>query len=143
MSMNERLSMVAPCGIDCGNCSLSMCKDDPSTIDRLVARGIPREKLPCAGCRSIEGDCPVISGTCETYTCVRQKAVDFCYECADFPCSKLCPSSQRADVLPHNMKVFNLCTIRRTGVEGFVEISGDLERLYFKGKMEVGKGPRL
>jgi len=85
----------------------------------------------------------VIVGKCETYLCVCQKAVDFCYECADFPCSKLCPSSQRADVLPHNMKVFNLCTIERNGVEGFVKLSGDLERLYFKGKMEVGRGPQL
>jgi len=143
MSSNERLRMVAPCGIDCGNCTLSLCRDDPATIERLVARGVPREKLPCEGCRSIGGDCPVIVGKCETYLCVRQKAVDFCYECADFPCSKLCPSSQRADVLPHNMKVFNLCTIERNGVEGFVKLSGDLERLYFKGKMEVGRGPQL
>jgi hypothetical protein len=143
VAMKERLRMVASCGIDCGNCSLSMCKDDPSMIDRLVARGIPRDKLPCKGCRNIGGDCPVISGKCETYACVRQKTVDFCYECADFPCSKLCPSSQRADVLPHNLKVFNLCTIQRMGVEGFAKVSGDLERLYFKGHMEIGKGPQL
>jgi len=112
-------------------------------MDRLVARGIPSEKLPCDGCREVAGQCPVIGGTCETYECVRQKAVDFCYECGDFPCSKLCPSSQRADVLPHNLKVFNLCTIERLGVEGFLGVSGSLERLYFKGKMEIGKGPRL
>jgi hypothetical protein len=143
MPTNERLRLVAACGIDCGNCSLNMCKDDPALLDRLVERGIPREKLPCAGCRDVSGDCPVISSKCETYECVGQKAVDFCYECSDFPCSKLCPSSQRADVLPHNLKVFNLCTIERVGVEGFVKLSGDLERLYFKGKMEIGKGPRL
>jgi Protein of unknown function (DUF3795) len=143
MSLNERQRMVAPCGIDCGNCMLSVCRNDPSMIDRLVAKGIPREKLPCEGCRAIEGDCPVITGKCETYACVRQKSVDFCFECADFPCSKLCPSSDRADVLPHNLKVFNLCTIERIGVEGFVRVSGDLERSYFKGKMEIGRGPRL
>ena len=143
MSSNERLSLVAPCGIDCGNCSLNMCKDDPAMIDRLVARGIPREKIPCAGCRNIAGDCPVISGNCETYACVVAKAVEFCHECGEFPCAKLCPSSQRADVLPHNVKVFNLCTIARIGVEGFVKVSADIERRYFKGKMEIGKGPQL
>ena len=84
----------------------------------------------------------MISGTCETYACIQQKAVDFCYECTDFPCSKLCPSSDRANVLPHNMKVFNLCTIERIGLEGFVNVSGDLERSYFKGIMEIGKGPK-
>jgi hypothetical protein len=142
MAMDERLRLVAPCGIDCGNCLLNTCKGDTALIDRLVQRGIPREKLPCAGCWDVDGDCPVIGGKCETYACVGQKGVDFCYKCDDFPCSKLCPSSQRADVLPHNLKVFNLCTIKRVGVEGFVKVSGDLERRYFKGKMEVGKGPQ-
>ncbi len=143
MSTSERLHLVAACGIDCGNCSLNPCKDDPALMDRLVQRGIPREKLPCPGCRNVAGRCPVISAPCETYECVQQKAVDFCSQCGDFPCSKLCPSSQRADVLPHNLKVFNLCTIERLGLEGFVKVSADLERLYFKGRMEIGKGPRL
>ncbi len=143
MSTSERSHLVASCGIDCGNCNLYLCSDNAAMIERLVARGIPREKLPCPGCRNVEGNCPVIGATCETYRCVRQKNVDFCFECADYPCSRLCPSSDRADVLPHNMKVFNLCTIERIGVEAFVKTSGDLERMYFKGKMEIGKGPRL
>jgi hypothetical protein len=143
MSSNERLHLVAACGIDCGNCSLYLCRNDAAMIERLAARGIPREKLPCSGCRRVEGRCPVIGAPCETYQCVNEKRVAFCFDCAEFPCSKLCPSSDRADVLPHNMKVFNLCTIQRTGVERFVKTSADLERLYFKGKMEIGKGPKL
>jgi hypothetical protein len=34
-------------------------------------------------------------------------------------------------------------SIQRMGIEGFVKVSGDLERLYFKGHMEIGKGPQL
>lgn len=112
-------------------------------MDRLAERGIPRDRLPCAGCRNVDGDCPVINLGCETYGCVRSRGVEFCHECSDFPCSKLCPSAQRADVLPHNMKVFGLCTIKRLGVDGFVKVSGELERLYFRGRMEIGKGPSL
>jgi len=37
----------------------------------------------------------------------------------------------------------NLDTIERSGVEAFIKVSGDLERVSFKGKMEIGKGPRL
>ena len=143
MSTEERLHLVAPCGIDCGNCALYMCRHDAGTMDRLIARGIPKEKLPCEGCRSVAGDCPVIPEKCETYVCALQKDVEFCFECAEFPCSKLCPSADRADVLPHNLKIFNLCTIERAGVEGFVKASVDFERLYFKGKMKIGKGPAL
>jgi hypothetical protein len=143
MANDERLLLAAPCGIDCGLCSLNRCKDDPALMEGLVSRGIPREKLPCAGCRNVAGNCPVIGGTCETYACIQRKRVDFCFACDEFPCSKLCPASQRADTLPHNLKVFNLCTIRRTGVEAFVKDSGHIENLYFKGTMEIGKGPKL
>ena len=140
---DERNRLVAPCGIDCGNCALHLSRHDSAAMDRLLARGIPREKLPCDGCRNAEGDCPVIDEKCKTYACVVEKDVDFCFECGDFPCSKLCPSSDRANVLPHNLKVFNLATIERKGVEGFVKVSGDLERLYFKGKMAIGRGPKV
>ena len=143
MLPSERLSLAAPCGIDCGICELNMCRDNPGLMDRLLSRGIPRERLPCAGCRRIEGNCPVIGSTCATYTCVRQKGVHFCYQCDDFPCSKLGPASDRANVLPHNMKMFNLCTIKRVGVEGFVKESLLIKQRYYEGKMEIGKGPQL
>jgi len=46
-------------------------------------------------------------------------------------------------VLPHNTKVFNLCTIKRAGVENFVKISSEIKEKYYKGKMEIGKGPQI
>lgn len=143
MTGKERLGMVAPCGIDCGICELAVCRDNPRMMEVLVSHGIPREKLPCAGCRSVQGGCPVIGGICETYRCVTEKNVEFCHQCADFPCSKLSPASDRANVLPHNMKVFNLCAIQRRGVEAFVSDSAAIMQTYYKGKMEIGKGPRL
>jgi Protein of unknown function (DUF3795) len=143
MPSPERLLLVAPCGIDCGICELNMCKDDPRLMAHLVSRGIPGEKLPCAGCRSVRGNCPVIGSTCETYLCVGRKGVEFCHECSDFPCSKLEPAADRASVLPHNMKTFNLCTIKRRGVEGFVQESLLIKQKYYEGKMEIGKGPAL
>lgn len=143
MTGTERLSLVAPCGIDCGNCRLQMCKDDPRMMDAIVAMGIPREKLPCAGCRGAKGACPVIGGRCDTFSCVSGKKVEFCFQCDEFPCPLLNPAADRADVLPHNTKVFNLCTIKRLGVEGFVRESALIEKKYFKGKMVIGKGPEV
>jgi len=142
MSLPERLQSVAPCGIDCGICELYLCKDNQQLFDYVVSRGIPKEKLPCAGCRTIEGYCPVIGSQCATYACVTDKNVEFCFECCDFPCSKLHPSADRADTLPHNLKMFNLCTIQREGLEGFVALSSEIKKKYFKGKMEIGKGPQ-
>jgi hypothetical protein len=138
-----RTSLVAPCGIDCGICELYTCKDNPAQIEAYASRGIPREKLPCPGCRGCEGECPVIGERCATYSCVSSKGHRFCYECEGFPCAMLNPAADRAPILPHNTKVFNLCTIRRVGVEGFVSLSSDIKQKYYKGKMQVGKGPQL
>lgn len=142
MIANERIRLLAPCGIDCGTCEIYLSKDNEQLRAYLVSKGVPEEKLPCAGCRDIEGNCPVIGNQCETYTCCIKKEVDYCFGCGDFPCSKLNPSSDRADVLPHNLKVFNLCTIQRDGEEAFVKSSGDIKNRYFKGKMAIGSGPQ-
>ena len=140
---NGRTTLVAPCGIDCGVCELNMCKDNPPLREALIAKGIPREILPCSGCRMIQGACPVIPGTCETFKCVGEHHVEFCYECGQFPCVKLQPSADRANILPHNMKVFNLCTMRSIGVEQFVRLSPEIKQRYYAGTMEIGNGPQL
>ena len=143
MGTNKRIALVAPCGIDCGTCELYLCKDDQPLFAYLVSKGIPREKLPCTGCRDMLGHCPVIGNPCATYTCVTGKKVNFCFQCGEFPCARLNPSADRADVLPHNVKVFNLCTIQREGVENFIEISAEIKKRYYKGKMEIGNGPQI
>ncbi len=142
MSTQERINLVAPCGIDCGICELYVCRDNPQLSAYFVSKGIPQEKIPCPGCRNIGGNCPVIDSQCATYACAAGKDVDFCFRCGDFPCARLHPSADRADLLPHNLKVFNLCTIRRDGVEGFIEASAEIKRRYFKGKMKIGSGPQ-
>ena len=143
MSTNARIDLVAPCGIDCGTCELYLCRENEKLLEYLLSKGIPSDKLPCAGCRANQGNCPVIGSQCATYACVAHKEVDFCFQCTEFPCQKLNPSADRAGILPHNMKVFNLCTIQRKGVEGFIELSTEIKGRYYKGTMEIGKGPRI
>ena len=66
---------------------------------------------------------------------------DFCFQCNKFPCPKLNPSAEKAGVLPHNMKVINVCTIQRKGVGGFIEISREIKGRYYKRTMEIGRRP--
>jgi hypothetical protein len=143
MTTIDRRQLVAPCGIDCGNCNLYLSRYDPALMARLIARGIPQDRLPCSGCRNVEGNCPVIGETCASYLCITEKGVGFCFECGGFPCAKLNPAANRAETLPHNVKVFNLCTIQRLGVDEFIQQSAAIEELYFKGKMIIGQGPQL
>lgn len=135
--------LVAPCGTNCGICECYTAKDNPELLEYMVSKGIAREKLPCPGCRPLEGNCPVLGVTCKTYDCISKKNHHFCFECQDYPCSKLQPAADRADVLPHNIKVFNLSTIEHQGLEKFIEKSSEIKQRYYKGKMQVGSGPQL
>lgn len=142
-TLNDRLSMVAPCGIDCGICELHLCKDDQSIYNQLVENVISPGKLPCSGCRALEGNCPLKPMGCETWNCVRENELEFCSGCTDFPCNRLQPTADRADVLPHNLKVFNLCLIYQIGLKAFIERSAEINKRYYFGKMQVGNGPQL
>jgi hypothetical protein len=136
-------ALVAPCGIDCGQCECYTARDDPAILNYLVSVGIPADRLPCAGCRQIEGACPVLKKECDTHRCITDRRLRFCYECKDFPCTRLNPTADRAQQLPHNTKVFNLCYIQKQGLRKFLENSADIKKRYFKGKMIVGEGPRI
>jgi hypothetical protein len=139
----EMLRAAAPCGILCSDCGPFLAKNDPAVLEACVARGIPRDRLPCPGCREVKGFCPVIEGQCATYACLTERGHEFCFECPDFPCEKLNPAADRAEVLPHNLKVFNLCFIRRHGLEAWLKAAPEIKKKYYRGRMEVGQGPRL
>lgn len=141
--MEDRLNLVAPCGLDCGICELYLSRDNRKLMDMLVSMGIPEEVLPCDGCKSNKGDCPVIKGKCDTYACSKEKGVSFCTYCDDFPCMRLAPVADRANTLPHNIKMYNLCLINKHGVEELIKKSLQVKQAYFKGKMVIGKGPEL
>ncbi len=162
MGTADEKNMVAPCGLYCGRCAVYLAKDDPAIMEFLVSTGLNRDKLPCQGCRQQEGKCIGVgmtketwpngpaTGPCETYICSIKHGVDFCFECQEYPCTKLQPCSDMADVLPQNMKVFNLCYIERHGLRGFIEKDSELKEFpglfykrYYFGKMVIGKGPQI
>jgi hypothetical protein len=140
---NERLNMVAPCGIDCGICEMHTLTENDSLYLTMIQRGIPKEKLPCPGCRAVEGNCPVKPTVCDTWKCVGENELEFCSGCTDFPCNRLQPAADRADLLPHNLKVFNLCKISQIGLKAFTEQSAEIKLKYYRGKIVVGNGPQL
>jgi len=81
----------------------------------------------CLGCRAEEG-CVAVVGepVCATYNCaVNKKALDFCYQCEDFPCLKLAPCADRAQEIPHNSKIYNLLSLQKLGLEGWLKPCAD------------------
>ncbi|HEY5535248.1 MAG TPA: DUF3795 domain-containing protein [Ignavibacteria bacterium] len=155
MSITNENVLVAPCGLSCEHCPLYLAKD-PAIKELYVSKGFSRDKLPCQGCRPAEGkrarvacagetsnDLSTDGNTCATYACSVEHGVDFCYECSEFPCVKLQPCADMADVLPQNLKVFLLCCLKRQGCAEWLKNYYDIMGLHRFGKMVIGEGPQM
>lgn len=141
--MEDQKCLVASCGTYCGECECYTCRDSNELKKYLISKGMDEAKLPCPGCREVKGECTALKGTCPTYLCIQEKAVDFCYECNEYPCIKLCPCSDKANILPHNMKLANLCMIEHQGIDKMIAGFKQQKLNYFKGKMVIGEGPKI
>ena len=134
--------MTAPCGLDCFNCIAYLAYEDSKMIPVMAkVLSIPieeAEKAVCKGCRDQDGKIPFIPMGCSVYPCAKRKNISFCYECADFPCDHLHPYADQAANVPHNTKVFNLCLIKKLGLETWAEEKAkDVKDIYFNGKWRL------
>ncbi|PKN74910.1 MAG: hypothetical protein CVU49_05505 [Candidatus Cloacimonetes bacterium HGW-Cloacimonetes-2] len=143
MTTNEDIKLVSPCGIYCGDCAVYRVKDNPALIPALLSNGLTEDQFPCPGCRAVEGMCPHLEGRCENFICATNHEVQMCFECGEFPCEKLHPAADRANSLPHNMKMYSQCYIKRYGVKAWIEHLPQIKLRYFTGKISFGKGPQL
>ena len=141
--MNNREEMIAPCGLDCGVCEAYLSKENPAIRDFLISKGFPEKDLPCTGCRNREGAIPITNEPCCTYECAKKKGHQLCSECLEFPCNKIAPAADKANMLPHNIKVMNLATIKHHGINKFLEKSAEIKKRYYLGELTIGAGPQL
>ena len=142
--MQDKKDLTAPCGLDCFNCELyeDNITEKMTELIHHTKMGIPKEEIACKGCRQQDGKhWHLLSAGCATLDCVKAKGVELCSDCIDFPCAFLAPTADQAAKYPHNMKVFNLCRIKKAGLERWIEEeAGTIRKKYFTGKFAVGKG---
>lgn len=113
MDYEEVVQHLAPCGLDCGRCAdyqngeIKLLTQHVTKLlgnyDRLAQMKVEVKPVfnnyshfkeilysfahaSCSGCRGDNVQCPLI--TCSARTCVREKAIDFCFECDEYPCEK-------------------------------------------------------
>lgn len=139
--MKERV--IAPCGIDCFNCEIYENNVTEELRTRLSTMAIlPKEKITCKGC--VDGNICVLltiyGKNCNTIDCINEKGVDYCFNCDTFPCEYLMPLADGANKFPQNLKVFNLCMMKRIGIEAWAEKAGDIRKTYFTKNIVIGKG---
>jgi len=131
--------MTAPCGLDCFNCYIYSDYEDKE-LQALVLKeaGYSLEIAICKGCRNENGKIPNLPMECNVYPCAEKKGVAFCCDCSDFPCDYLHPYADRASQLPHNTKVFNLCLIKKLGLESWAKDKAkSVKEVYFTGKWKL------
>jgi hypothetical protein len=141
MCYEEVLNHIAPCGLDCGRCAdldggeigtlskrlLELLGNYPR-VAAMKAEARPEfagygqfeavlasfAKGACGGCRSDKAACPI---DCLARTCVKENGVDFCFQCAEYPCER-----QFAWSLPmRNRWLASNGRMREIGVEAFYE----------------------
>jgi hypothetical protein len=137
LTREEIVERLAPCGIDCERCVMcaqgrvrSLAGGLAETLDGFenmaprVADHAPClgqydrflevlrffAEAGCAGCRAGGPELPF----CAARTCFREQGVDFCFECAEYPCGR--------NAYPENMvQRWRACNdrMREVGVEEF------------------------
>ncbi len=146
MEYDEILKVLAPCGLNCGKCMAF--KDGEITrnakeLKRLlgafdsyaqrfsgfdpVFKHYPSFKAlldrfgeaNCRGCR--KGDC--LYPNCGVAACYNEKAVDFCFQCNEFPCEK---TNFDPDLKQRWVKMNN--SMKEKGVEAYFEESKETPR---------------
>lgn len=139
--MTDKKSLTAPCGLDCFNCDIHESNLTDEFAEMIhVKMGVPKEEIACKGCRQQDGKHFHLPQGCATLDCVKAKNVEFCYECNDFPCPFLAPAADQAARYPHNMKTYNLCRIKKFGLDRWFQEAGQIRKKYFTGEFIIGKG---
>jgi hypothetical protein len=133
--------MTAPCGIDCFNCLMYAARENDKLRDIIAKKmNLAFEDAVCNGCRNQSGKCSAhsLEEPCSVYKCIQKKGLNFCFECDDFPCDFLHPYADQASLRPHNTKVFNLCLMKKMGVDSWAQTKAKKVRdTYFKEKFKL------
>ncbi len=138
----DKKALTAPCGLDCFNCELYE-ENLTEKLKKIIQKklGVPLDEVRCQGCRVQDGKHFHLPGEgCANLDCAKEKEIDFCCDCVEFPCALLAPTADGAKNYPHNFKVYNLCRIKQFGIEQWIEESAEIRKRYFNCSFVVGKG---
>jgi hypothetical protein len=113
--------LIAYCGLYCGACSFKVAFEE-NDKEHLMAMPAYYDKFKhkplefCPGCR-LENQCE----PCGIRDCARDKKIEYCSFCDDFPCEKLINFNN--DGKPHHAEcIANLNLLKNIGPEKWLEL---------------------
>jgi len=105
MASVSKISLIAPCGMNCGICMAYL-----------------RGKNKCPGCRATGVDNPITRRWCKIKTCesLQGAKTRYCLQCESFPCARLKHLDKRYRTKYGMSMIANLENIKAGGIRKFV-----------------------
>jgi len=89
----NREKLIAVCGLVCSDCKIHKAPNNPELAKELVKyfegqwENVKMDDFHCNGCRDLancwNSDCWIRE------CCIKDKKLEYCYQCRDFPCDQL------------------------------------------------------
>jgi hypothetical protein len=117
MQSLSKISLIAPCGMNCGICRAYLKEKNKFRI------GLKRVLVGCPGCRGTNTGKPVYCVGCKIKNCriFQKNGAKYCFECGDFPCRRVKHLDKRYRTKYYMSMIDNLNFIRDYGVRKFVK----------------------
>jgi len=84
------INLASVCGLFCPACTVYIgTHEDKPRLERLAEKlKMPVEELECDGCRN-DRRCFFCRNKCKMVPCTKEKGIDFCGSCDEYPCPEL------------------------------------------------------
>jgi hypothetical protein len=106
------------CGIYCGACPILVANVKGVVKEKAAAWEMKAKDIVCRGCKSTT--LAVYCKDCVMRLCARDRDLDFCVECEDYPCNSF--ETFQRDRFPHHTLIApNLAAICAAGVDAWLE----------------------
>ena len=106
------------CGLYCDACMIMAANKTDKLEDLAQKWNMPADQLKCTGCKSA-----VVSAfcfKCAIKSCAQEKAVEFCFQCNEYPCPKITDFNNDED--PHHSVVLkNLDILKAIGLDQWLK----------------------
>lgn len=102
--MNEKVNLIAPCGMNCSICMAYL-----------------RKKNKCNGCRAVNTWNPKTRVECKIKNCqtLTSEGFEYCYPCSRYPCILISKMDKRYRTRYKMSLMENLNVLERDGIEAF------------------------
>lgn len=106
------------CGLYCGACRI-LFANKKNRVEQLASEWkMKPEELICTGCKT--DTLSVFCQECEIKQCAKDKGLEFCFMCSDYPC-KLITDFKNDDMEHHSIVLHNQDSIKNRGIDSWLK----------------------